>query len=135
MTDRSSPGEEVRGNALTAFLATAEYVILQAPKGTEGASESLIGAGCWAAPRLFAAVQKVLAQHQPGRVLILGALCPAHEDYRYFSITSTEAANVGACQDCAATVHDSCAGCGPQVRLDSCPVRAIITRELLGKGE
>lgn len=60
MTDRSSPGEEVRGNALTAFLATAEYVILQAPKGTEGASESLLAAGCWAAPRLLAAVEGVL---------------------------------------------------------------------------
>lgn len=126
---------ETQPEDLVGFLAAAEYVILQAPKGTEGASESLIAAGCWAAPRLFAAVQKVLAQHQPGRVLILGALCPRHEDYRYFSITSTEAANVGACQECTATVHDSCAGCGPQVRLDSCPERTAITSELLGKGE
>lgn len=46
---------------LTAFLAVAEYHILQAPKSsTEGASESLLAAGCWAAPRLLAAVEGVL---------------------------------------------------------------------------
>lgn len=86
-------------------------------------------------PRLSAAVEAVLKPHQPGPVVILGALCPRHENHRYFSITAVEAADVAACQECGATVYDSCTGCGPQVRLDSCPVRAAISGELLSKGE
>ena len=46
---------------LTAFLATAEHAILQAPHGSDHeASEALISAGCHYAPRLLAAVQKML---------------------------------------------------------------------------
>ena len=46
--------------ALTAFLACAEYHILQAPKGvTEDTSEPLAGAGTYYAPRLLAAVEAV----------------------------------------------------------------------------
>ena len=46
--------------ALTAFLATAEHHILQAPHGsTAPAGESLISAGCYYAPRLLAAVEAV----------------------------------------------------------------------------
>lgn len=79
------------------------------------------------------AVEAVLAQHQPGRVAILGALCSRHKDHRYFSITSTEAADVAACPDCAPHVYVSCEGCGPQKPLDSCPVRSAIIRELPGE--
>jgi hypothetical protein len=84
-------------------------------------------------PALLAAVEGVLAQHQPGRAVILGALCTRHEAHRHFSITSAEAADVMACPDCAAAVYVSCTGCGPQVPLDSCPARVIISRELSGK--
>ena len=37
-------------------------------------------------PRLIKALNAVLAKHQPGRVLITGALCPRHENHRHFSI-------------------------------------------------
>lgn len=84
-------------------------------------------------PRLLAALEAVLAQHQPGRIAVLGALCSRHKDHRYFSITSTEAADVTACPDCAATVYVSCEGCGLPMRLDSCPARAAISRELSGE--
>jgi hypothetical protein len=82
-------------------------------------------------PRLLTAVEAVLAQHQPGRIVILGALCPRHENHRHFSITSLEAADVVACEECAATVYDSCAGCGPQISLDLCPTRAVIATAVL----
>ena len=121
---------------LTAFLATAEHAILQAPHGSDHeASEALISAGCYYAPRLLAAVEAVLAQHQPGRVLITGALCPRHENHRHFSITGTEAASVRDCPDCAASVWTSCAGCPPQMPLDSCPVRSAISAALMDEGE
>ena len=126
---------ETQPEDLTAFLATAEYAILQAPKGTDGADENLIAAGTYYAPRLFAAVQKVLAQHQPGRTVVTGALCPRHENHRHFSITGTEAASVRDCPDCAAAVWTSCAGCAPQMPLESCPARTVIIGELLGEGE
>ena len=45
------------------------------------------------------------------------------------------AADVTACPDCPATVYVSCAGCGPHVPLDSCPVRTAISAALLGEGE
>ena len=83
-------------------------------------------------PRLLAALEAVLAQHQPGRIAVLGALCSRHKDHRYFSITSVEAAGVTACPDCTATVYDSCTGCGSPVPMDSCPARAAIIRELPG---
>ena len=83
-------------------------------------------------PALLAMVEAVLAQHQPGRVVILGGLCARHESHRHFSITGTEAADVTACPDCTASVYDSCTGCGLPVPMDSCPTRAAITRELPG---
>jgi len=83
--------------------------------------------------RLVAAVDAILAQHQPGPVVVLGALCPRHEAHRHFSITSAEVADVTACPDCPATVYVSCAGCGRPVRLDSCPARSAITRALTGE--
>ena len=102
-----------------------EYVAAPGPLGQLGREVLL----------LRDALEAVLAQHQPGRIVVLGALCPKHENHRHFSITSTEAASVMDCRECAATVYDSCAGCGPQVRLDSCPVRSAISASLLGQGD
>ena len=52
---------DTQPDALAAFLAGAEYHILQAPKGvTEDTSEPLAGAGTYYAPLLFKAVQAVL---------------------------------------------------------------------------
>lgn len=93
-----------------------------------------LGASQEDVPRLVAAIEAVLAPHQPGRVQILGHLCKHHENHRYFSITSTEADHVRACPDCTATVYTSCAGCGIGMSVDECPVREAITREL-AKGE
>ncbi len=84
---------------------------------------------------LVAALEAVLKPHQPGRVNILGALCERHENYRYFSITRTEADDLRACGDCDVTLYASCAGCGLHMRADACPVREAITREITGKGE
>ena len=57
---------DLQPEALTAFLACAEHHILQAPHGSdEEARESLISAGCYYAPRLLAAVKKVLGLHKP----------------------------------------------------------------------
>ena len=86
-----------------------------------------------AMPLLLGAVERLLEDHQPGRAVILGRLCRRHADYRYFSITSTEADGVRACPDCTATVYSACTGCGPQVSADACPVRATIGRGLAGK--
>lgn len=86
-------------------------------------------------PHLLAAVEAVLKPHQRGPIVILGALCPRHENHRYFSITAVEAADVIACPECTATVRDSCAYCGPQVPREACPVRAAISRALLSEGE
>lgn len=86
-------------------------------------------------PRLLAALDAVLKPHQPGRIVVFGSVCKRHENYCYFSITSTEAADVQACPDCTATVYVSCAGCGLQVSLDRCPVRNGIARELLGEAK
>jgi hypothetical protein len=82
---------------------------------------------------LLAAVEAALKLHQPGCVTILGALCKRHRSHRFFSITSTEADDVRSCPDCAATVYNSCTGCGPQVSVDSCPTRNGITAALAGK--
>jgi len=86
-------------------------------------------------PRLVAAIEAVLKPHQPGRFVIAGILCPEHGHHRFFSITDSEAADVAACPDCPAAVYRSCSGCPTSVRLDKCPVRSVITRELLAKGE
>ena len=84
-------------------------------------------------PLLLGAVERLLEDHRPGRIVIYGSLCRHHENHRYFSITSTEADDVRACPDCTATVYASCTGCGPQVSADACPVRATIGRGLAGK--
>ena len=126
---------DTQPEALAAFLAGAEYHIRYAGEIPEGASESLRSTAGFYAPRLFAAVQKALAQHRPGRLVILGALCSRHENHRHFSITGTEAASVRDCPDCAAAVWTSCAGCPPPMPLDSCPVRTAISAALLGEGE
>jgi hypothetical protein len=100
-----------------------------------GKRNRAFGEGAEEIPRLVAALEKVLEQHQPGRVLITGALCPRHENHRYFSITGSEAASVRDCPDCAAAVWVSCAGCAPQIPVDSCPARTAISAALLGGGE
>lgn len=82
-------------------------------------------------PRLLAAVGRVLALHQPGRFVVLGAVCEKHEPYASFSITSTEAQHLKDCPDCPATVSVSCT-CG-YPDLDRCPHRVAITDELLSK--
>jgi hypothetical protein len=99
------------------------------PIGHEGVQTLMASAAD--VPRLLAAVEAVLARHRAGRIAILGMLCPRHDAHRYFSITHTEAADVAACPQCSATVYDSCAACGPQMRLDSCPVRTAISAALL----
>jgi hypothetical protein len=84
-------------------------------------------------PPLLAAVDRVLKLHQPGARVVLGALCDRHEVCRHFSITATEAAGVMACTDCKADVYQSCTGCGEHVNVEKCPVRTVITGELLSK--
>ena len=83
--------------------------------------------------RAVAAVEAVLAQHQPGRVAIVGVVCKRHEAHRHFSIDAREAADVRACPDCTATVYNSCTGCATGVSVDACPVRNVITRKLSGE--
>ena len=77
----------------------------------------------------------VLNQHRAGRVAVFGDLCARHKDHRHFSITSTEGADVAACPACAATVYTECAGCGPGMRLDTCPARGAISGALLSTKE
>lgn len=81
--------------------------------------------------RLLAATEAVAALHQPGRFVVLGAVCKEHEAYPNFSITSTEAQHLKDCPACPATVSVSCT-CG-YPDLDRCPHRVAITDELLGK--
>jgi hypothetical protein len=83
--------------------------------------------------RMADALDAILKQHQPGRIVLFGSLCERHESHRYFSITATEAADVQACPDCSATVCNSCTGCGPSVSIDSCPARNAITSALTGE--
>jgi hypothetical protein len=84
------------------------------------------------ASSLLGAVEAVLKDHRPGRVVIFGSLCKRHESHRHFSIDAREAADVRACQDCGATVYNSCTGC-TGASWAECPVRLAITRELTGK--
>ena len=69
------------------------------------------------AERLLAVADAVLELHQPGSIAIAGALCPRHENHRFFSISSTEAADVEACPDCPAAVYVTCTGCGDRACL------------------
>ena len=85
--------------------------------------------------RAASAAAAVLANHQPGPVVILGRLCRRHENHRHFSITRTEADDVRACPDCTASVYTSCTGCNPQVSVDTCPDRLAITRALNGDAD
>ena len=78
--------------------------------------------------RLLAAVDAVLAKHQPGRFALLGALCAEHDAYRMFSITSNEADRVAACPDCSVSVARLCDCCGSQW---PCGHVQAISRELL----
>ena len=80
-----------------------------------------------------AALEAVLAPHQPGRRVVFGSTCKRHEAHRHFSITSAEADDVRACPDCSATVYTSCTGCVTGVSVDACPVRLAITAALTGK--
>ena len=82
-------------------------------------------------PALLGAVEALLKPHQPGRIALTGRVCSRHADYCYFSITSAEAAEVQTCQDCAAIVYISCAGCNG-ASLDNCPTRRAITTALTG---
>ena len=82
---------------------------------------------------LGAALDAVLKPHQPGRIIIFGALCKVHENYRHFSVTQNEADDVAACEACKATVYTSCSGCGAEIPITRCAVRNDITRELLGE--
>ena len=86
------------------------------------------------APSLLAAIEAVLKLHQPGPVTIIGTLCKRHSNHRYFSITSTEAEDVRACQDCEAMVYRSCSGCGHPAPVDMCPVREAIRAALARTG-
>jgi hypothetical protein len=83
-------------------------------------------------PVLLAVVGKLLEPHQPGPFTILGSLCGQHANHRYFSITGSEAANIGTCLACSATVYTSCSGCGPHVAVDRCPVRSAAAAVLRG---
>jgi len=83
------------------------------------------------APRLLAAVEAVLDLHQPGPVVVLGALCKEHEAYRHFSITGAEAERARACPDCEAIICASCT-CGHH-DFERCAHRQAITTELLGE--
>lgn len=110
MADRPRLRDIGPADPVAAFLATAEYAILQAPKGTEGAGENLISAGTYYTPRLFAAVQKVVALHAPvsrGRVM---NCCRG-------------------CEEENGEFHEDCCHEWP------CPTSEAISRALLGEGE
>lgn len=81
------------------------------------------------AERLAAAVEAVLALHQPGPFVILGYLCPAHASHRHFSITDPEAAGVRACPDCTADARRSCKGCDGR----PCPTYRAVAAALMGE--
>ena len=85
--------------------------------------------------RLLAVVEAALALHAPGPVQLLGSLCAAHANHRYFSITATEAADVAACPKCSASVSFPCTGCGTNGSVDRCPTRAAISAALLRSGQ
>lgn len=116
---------------LTAMLAAirenAEYLTL-----THSDDDCEPGNACTGHEAIWMAnaLEALAKPHQPGRNVVLGDVCRRHENHPYFSITALEAADVRACPDCTATVYVSCAGCGPQVSLDACPVRQAIAREL-----
>lgn len=105
--------------------------ILEPGSPSEDADPDFVIAARSFVPRLLAAVGRVLALHQRGRFVVLGAVCKDHEAYPNFSITSTEAQHLKDCPDCPATVSVSCT-CG-YPDLDRCPHRVAITDELLGK--
>jgi hypothetical protein len=81
--------------------------------------------------KALAAVEAVLALHQPGWTVVLGAVCHDHEAFRHFSITAAEADRCRACPACEATVSVACT-CG-YVDAERCPHRQAIAAGLLGK--
>ena len=125
MADNTIPAlEEIR---------VRQEVIFDDPAGRERPDLLLaIKAAREDVPRLLAVVDAVLKPHQPGRIIISGALCARHENHRYFSITQREAEDVIACAACPAAVYTSCTGCSAPTPYASCPVRQAITRELTG---
>lgn len=105
--------------------------VLEPGSPSEDADPDFVIAARSFAPRLRAALDAVLALHQPGPAVVLGALCRDHRVLRNFSITAAEADRLRDCPRCSATVTLSC-GCGHH-DVESCPHRVAITRELLGK--
>ena len=106
MTDETQP------DGLAAFMAGAGYHVLQAPKSIpEDASESLIAAGCYYAPRLLAAIEAVLALHHPGGVTMDVRPCSQHrtETGACTTYTFAQLRDVRrACPDCTFTERVTC---------------------------
>lgn len=86
-------------------------------------------------PALAAAVEAVLAPHRPGRIVIMGSLCAAHEAHRHFSITGTEAQAVRDCPECAGEPFVICTGCAGATAFTGCPVRKTVAAALMGEGK
>ena len=118
---------------VAATLADARHGFDAALDWRTGPNVGLQQANAERGSALLAAVEAVLAHHQPGRYLLIGLLCGKHEDHRYFSITGNEAQGIRDCPDCTPTVSVSCTGCG--VALDQCPDRKAISAALLGEGD
>jgi len=124
--DLTSALKEIRGRIALVNSPAVEPV----PVPGDDAGNARLRLWLEDAPRLLALTDAVLDLHKPGRVTIVGALCPEHENHRFFSITRTEAADVAACPDCAGAVYETCAGCGTSARLDRCPIREAVSRAL-----
>lgn len=121
--------EEIKANQRLASDASLGFSQL------DERHDAVIKAAYLDLPLVLAVVDALLKPHQPGRNVVFGDVCKRHEAHRHFSITDIEAAGVRDCPDCTATVYVSCAGCGPQVSLDQCPVRKTITRGLTREGK
>ncbi len=76
--------------------------------------------------RLLAAVEAVLAAHQPSRRAINGDLCDVHESTRWFSFTEEEGQRVTDCPDCKGVVVQVCR----RGELWPCPDYLAISRAL-----
>ena len=125
MPDPTPPPDPVAAYLEQARSAAAPFRFSSAPEGR------LAGYLLHAA----AAVEAVLRPHQPGRIVIMGALCAAHEAHRHFSITGTEAQAVRDCPECAGEPFVICTGCAGATAFTDCPVRKVVAVELLGEGK